>query len=501
MTYVKLPPKIVHYRQWKHFDDNYFKNELLQHLHFIDDYSTFEKIFASILNKHAPMRTKYLRGNNQPYLTKDLRKAIMKRSQFKNIAIKSKDPEDMARYRKQRNLVVNMNRQAKKSYFTDTFKSPKCFWKAVKPFFGKSNICEERILLVENGEVVSDEGVISSIFNSYFNGITNHLDIPEVPRLIVGDLDPVSTAIDKYASHPSVLAIKAKSNSDIKFELKAVTVDTMVKEILALNPGKAGSGSISVKALRLAAFECSSVLTSLFNEWVIGASSFPDELKLADIVPIHKKGSTTDKANYRPISLLPVVSKVFERLIAKQINPFINTWLSKYLCGFRKGFSTQHSILHMLRKWQSHLDTSGIIGAILMDLSKAFDCLPHNLLIAKMAAYGFGKSTLKLFHSYLSNRKHRVRVGSSLSGLLEILLGVPQGSVLGPILFNIFINDLLSVVQENICNFADDNTLYVCGHDIPDVVRRIDKELHIVIDWLSKNDMIANPDNVTALIY
>ena len=146
----------------------------------------------------------------------------------------------------------------------------------------------------------------------------------------------------------------------------------------------------------------------------------------------------------------------------------------------------------MLRKWQSCLNTSGKVGAILMDLSKAFDCLPHDLLIAKLAAYGFGQKSLKLFMSYLSDRK---RIGSSVSEFLTILLGVPQGSVLGPILFNIFVNDLLFAVNEaSICNFADDNTLYVCDQDITNVLRRLKKDLDVVVNWFSSNGMVANPD-------
>ena len=154
------------------------------------------------------------------------------------------------------------------------------------------------------------------------------------------DHNPVSSAIARYATHPSIVAIKARVKINTPFEFKAVSKDIVIKEIIALDPGKSVSGSISTKALRLTALECADVLTKIFNCWVIDRSTFPDELKVADIIPVHKKNSTTDKANYRPISLLPVISKVFERLIAKQIEPFINTWLSMFLCGFRKSFST-----------------------------------------------------------------------------------------------------------------------------------------------------------------
>ena len=173
---------------------------------------------------------------------------------------------------------------------------------------------------------------------------------------------------------------------------------------------------------------------------------------------------------------------------------FTESFLSKYLCGFRKGYSCQYSLLSMLRKWQSSLNDSGIVGAVLMDLSKAFDCLPHDLLIAKLHAYGFCKKTVDLFHSYLSQRRHYTRVGSASSTILEIILGVPQGSVLGPLLFNVFINDLLILCKEDICNFADDNTMFVCRPNLLDVLSRIDREIAFVINWFLNNGMVANPD-------
>jgi len=134
-----------------------------------------------------------------------------------------------------------------------------------------------------------------------------------------------------------------------------------------------------------------------------------------------------------------------------------------------------------------------------MDLSTAFDCLPHDLLIANLAAYGFEIKSLNLLCNYLSGRKHRVRVGSLVSDFLDIILGVPQGSVLGPMLFNIFINDLLFLVQEDIFNEADDNTLYVCSENISSVLSRLHSDLESVLDWVSNNGMVANPDKFQAI--
>ena len=129
-----------------------------------------------------------------------------------------------------------------------------------------------------------------------------------------------------------------------------------------------------------------------------------------------------------------------------------------------------------------------------MDLSKAYDCVNHDLIIAKLEAYGVGENSLRLIQNHLSQRQQRVKVGSSLSERLEIILGVPQGSILGPILFNVFINDLLLFIKEtDICNFADDTTLYVCGKELDTISFNLEIETNTAIQWLKDNEMLANP--------
>ena len=134
-------------------------------------------------------------------------------------------------------------------------------------------------------------------------------------------------------------------------------------------------------------------------------SKFPENLKTADITPAYKKGKKYIKENYRPVSILPNLSKIFEKHIFKQMSHFFENILSKYQCGFRKGFSTQHCLLAMLEKWKRSVDNGKAFGALLTDLSKAFDCLDHELLIAKPNPYEFSLTTSKLIHDYLSNRK------------------------------------------------------------------------------------------------
>ena len=157
---------------------------------------------------------------------------------------------------------------------------------------------------------------------------------------------------------------------------------------------------------------------------------FPDSLKNATITPVYEKDDPTDKVNYRPVSVLPLLSKIFEKVIYNHLLEYMDLFLSKLLCGFRKAHSTQHALFKLLHKWQKELDSSGFIGTILMDLSKAYDCLPHDLIITKFEAYGLSKNSLKLLLDYLDGRKQRVKKGSSYSfWSLDVKGGLPQGSI------------------------------------------------------------------------
>ena len=260
----------------------------------------------------------------------------------------------------------------------------------------KGNL-RSQIKLIENDELIQNDDKVAETLNTFFKNAVSTLDINENSYIVNNEsstiLDPMEKAIKKYEVHPSILLIKNKIGNEKSFKFEAISVSDIEKEIKTLNPEKATpSGNIHSKILKLSSDTTATTLQELFNE-SLSNCEFPDTLKLADIVPVFKKKNPLDKADNIPVSILPHISKIYEELLQKQINNYIENTLSPYLCGYTKGHST--NMLCLIEKWKKILDEKGFCGAVLMNLSKSFDTINHELLIAKIHTYGFEKSALK----------------------------------------------------------------------------------------------------------
>ena len=257
--------------------------------------------------------------------------------------------------------------------------------------------------------------------------------------------DEVLAAIYKYQNHPSIKAILEKFN--FSFSFKTVSLTAIEKEMKSLNLNKAShSSDIPTNILKQNVYFFSPFILGYVNK-SISSSTFPSMLKLADITPVYKKDSRYEKSNYRPISVLPNLSKIFENVLYGQISSFFENIFSKYQTGFRKDFNPQSCLVAMIEKFKKSLDQGGEYAALLTDPSKGFDCLPHNLIIAKLHAYGFDKALLRFMHSYLTDRYQRVKINNSYSLWSLIKHGGPQGSILDPILFNMFLCDMFFMIN------------------------------------------------------
>ena len=215
-------------------------------------------------------------------------------------------------------------------------------------------------------------------------------------------------------------------------------------------------------------------------------SEFTSVLKQASITPLFKKGEKYSKGNYRPVSILPNVSKIIERCMFFQINSYMDVFLSRHWCGFRKGYCTQQCLPAILEKWNSTVDNKKSFGTLLTVLSKSFDCLSHEFLLAKLPAYGFNILALRLVYSYLKNKKRRTEINSAYRSWEEITFGVLPGSTLRPLLFNIFLYDLFYIMSDTgFASYADNNTPYVSDDTIDEVIKRLQTASVKLFKWFA----------------
>ena len=245
------------------------------------------------------------------------------------------------------------------------------------------------------------------------------------------------------------------------FSFRKVTYEEILNKITGLDTSKSTrSEDIPFKVIKDNDIFANFILQN-FDKCIIDGK-FLDQLKKENVSPAFKIGNHNDKTNYRPVSILPSLSKIYESFIYNYINQMTKDALPIFQCGFRKKYSTQHALIAMIEKARKILDKGGTFGTLLTVLSKTFDCMTHDLFIAKLHVLNFDINAHNLMFDYLTGRKQRVKINSSFSSYLDIFQGVSQRSILAPLLFNLFLCDLFLFVEETDIRVTQMMTLRMC---------------------------------------
>ena len=318
----------------------------------------------------------------------------------------------------------------------------------------------------------------SNIFKTFFSDVAKNL------------LEKLPTAPNRF-NKISVSNYYKNLKLIDKFQFSPVTEETINDILKNLDITKsAGIDNIAAIFIRDGAEILASPIAQLCN-LSISTSLFPDDCKSAKVIPLYKKGCKTDPKNYRPISLLPLISKIIEKVIHDQTKSFLdeNNILYNFQSGFRKKYSTDSCLSFLNDKISKGFDSSLYTGLILIDLQKAFDTIDHEILLEKMVCIGFSKNTVNWFRSYLSNRFFKVNINKTLSNSGKLACGVPQGSILGPLLFLIYVNDMPQALSCDLLLYADDSCLIYQHKDVKEIENILNINFSNLCDWFVDNKL------------
>ena len=484
---------LITYRSFKEFSETDFILELFQtnfqsiefHRDVNQSLALFYEKLHSVISKHAPLMQKRVKRLVQPgWFNENIKQLIHKRNYF----YKKKDWDN---YKLLRNKTTSLIRKSKLNFFNKAVaenNNINYFWQHLRLIRGhatKSTIPE---VIDCGGTLIFDKTKMANKFNEHFVSISNIINKVEISN--------------EYLT--SLQCMLDKRLKNITFDIKPITPLQVKSLICKLNPNKStGLDGIGPRILKLCGDSITTPIAFIINK-SISDGTFPDSLKCASVIPLHKNQSRNDPNNYRPISILPTLSKIYERHIADQIYSFLKKYELLYAnqSGFRNLHSCCTALVKMIDCWLKDVDEGKYVGALFLDLKKAFDLVDHELLIEKLKLYHFSKSAVDILKSYLTQRKQLVKLGNVKSDFLQIRSGVPQGSILGPILFLLYINDIPSYISESssIDLYADDSTVYESGYQLENIQKQLQKTVNKVKLWCKLNNMAINSTKTKCML-
>ena len=457
-----------------------------------DTYKEFDTNLHKLLDKYFPLiRQSRKQANDKPFITTDIKENIKTRNALYKIYIDNPNEFNERNWKNKRNEVVKILRKAETDYYASFIKkhndNSKQLWKKFGNVLGKSKTKQSSIEKLKiNNHYITDQKEVTREFNKYFCSVGEKL---------ASKID--DTGINDYKNYLSNPLQHSLFFTDI-------TINEIVIEINNLDQNKSpGHDEFSAKFLKISHDIIAPALCYIFN-LSIKKGEYPDLLKIAKVLPIFKNGSKSLVTNYRPISVLSCINKIFEKLIAKRIYSFLEKYniLYEFQYGFRKGHSTTHALIELADQIKLAINDNELTCGLFLDLSKAFDTVNHKILLTKLDHYGIRGTAHNLLKSYLTNRKQYVKIGNCKSELEQINCGVPQGSVLGPLLFLIYINDLhKACTMGNLRIFADDTTLFFKCNNKDDITTKGTQIMTQLNEWFKANKLTLNSDKSNFVIF
>ena len=453
-------------------------------------FNGFHTAFLEIYEKSFPYRKKPTNyKGRKPWLSLALRNSIKHKNKLYVRYLRNPTQENIEIYKVYKRNLQRLLRLSERKYYEefihDNKNNVKKLWGIIKQVINKGKNSSKSVNFNVGGKVINDSYEISNGFNKYFANIAKDL-ARKIPK---SSVDPLKFIPE---SNLHTIAIDPVTENEVSNVIKSLK-----------NSSSTGYDGIQTEVIKSTFHAYLTPLTQVLNASLI-QGFFPDKLKISKVVPLLKSGNPASFNNYRPVSVLPLFSKILEKLMHNRLMSFIDKHdiLYQFQFGFRQHHGTNMTLITLVDKILSAIDNGDIVVGIFLDFKKAFDTVNHDILLRKLERYGIRGIAHNWIKDYLNKRQQFVCYNGSISSRTYVDIGVPQGSVLGPLLFLIYINDLANV-SNNVfpVMFADDTNIFLRGREVNKTVKIMNTELTEIVVWLSANAISLNVEKTKYMIF